>query len=1129
MKNMKYNMTFGIALVCVMLFTACDNIIEPPRVQTSTETQTPIENRYGRISISLLGEKTARQSATPYTERTVLPSKFFDKYVYIFTKEGEEIGVEKTPDNEGFFSMEFGSYTVEVQAFTGVTEPYILAASGVSEQFSVGPGDNDPVEILLSKVDTETEEKGKFRYTITYPVDATAVITLQKWTELDDDITLTPADLTEENGISETLELEAGFYLLTVFVSEDRFYAGISEAIHIYPAVTTVYTKDFTDEDMLAATLITRVEISIIAPTNGATPNTTASGSGSSADENFTIGTVSWSPGNNQFLGNTVYTATVTLTANFRCTFNGLSSAEINGQDATVSNNNGAAVTLSYTFPATNEKTVTSIVIKTQPTTLAYTHGDLLDLTGLLVTLAYDDATTEDVAAADFTAKNITAHPAQGNDVVHSTHNGKPVTITYGELPSLSTGNLTVDPKVITFTVDAISNQPYTGSEINPMVTVKDDTTILSLTTDYTVTYANNTEPGTATINITGVGNYAGSTGSVAFTILPPTSVTLNSVIANGSSTQTTTQLTLTFSQAITGLAAGDITLSGVSNVTKGNLSGSGPTYTLGISGFTSGGSLTVSVSKPGYVISDSSKTVTIYYTPPTLTGTVSITGTTQVWQTLTANTTSLGGNGTITYQWKRGTTTNIGSNSSTYTLQPADAGYTITVTVTRAGNSGSVTSSATAAITLSALTGTISITGTAQVGQTLTANTSLLNGSGTPSYQWSKGGTAISGATGSTYTIQSADANNTITVTVTRSGYSGSITSASVSVFSGAVITLPFSTTVEGSITATNTAIRYTVTLAQSGTLTLNLNVPTGTTALPNNGVDVKWYNASSTQISGGTSSGFSFPYTENMNNLAAGTYYIEVIKRGSNVNDGNTGKYSIRVDYYKDEAEPNNTTGNAQVLVPGLTVRGSITSSDIDMYKYVLTEPGRLTMDVTKGTVSYIYVRWYDANGSKIRENLVYYSSDWPYNGYMDLEAGTYYIGIEQYSSSTGTYNLRGDFTAAGNNETEPNNIRQNAQVLTSGQTVKGFISYKDDKDTYKVVLTQPGKLTVNVTKDSASYIYVRWYDVDGNKIRENLVYYSSDWPYNGYMDLEAGTYYIGIEQCSNSTGTYNLKVTW
>jgi hypothetical protein len=65
----------------------------------------------------------------------------------------------------------------------------------------------------------------------------------------------------------------------------------------------------------------------------------------------------------------------------------------------------------------------------------------------------------------------------------------------------------------------------------------------------------------------------------------------------------------------ITGLTAADITLSGVSGVIKGTLTGgeTGPSYTLGISGFTSGGTLNVTVEKSDYVITGSPKTVAIY------------------------------------------------------------------------------------------------------------------------------------------------------------------------------------------------------------------------------------------------------------------------------------------------------------------------------------------------------------------------------------------------------------------------------------------------------------------------------------------------------------------------------------
>jgi len=101
--------------------------------------------------------------------------------------------------------------------------------------------------------------------------------------------------------------------------------------------------------------------------------------------------------------------------------------------------------------------------------------------------------------------------------------------------------------------------------------------------------------------------------------------------------------------------------------------------------------------------------------------------------------------------------------------------------------------SGATANITLyakwiesnSTLTGTVTITGVANVGYTLTANTGNLSGNGTISYQWKRcdtkdaAGTDITlNGTGSDYTPVAADIGKFIKVTVSRAGYSDSITS---------------------------------------------------------------------------------------------------------------------------------------------------------------------------------------------------------------------------------------------------------------------------------------------------------------------------------------------------------------
>ena len=77
--------------------------------------------------------------------------------------------------------------------------------------------------------------------------------------------------------------------------------------------------------------------------------------------------------------------------------------------------------------------------------------------------------------------------------------------------------------------IQTIADQTYTGSAITPTVTVMDGETTLVLNTDYTVAYSNNVETGTATVTVTGMGNYSG-TATANFTIVADKSA-LNTAI----------------------------------------------------------------------------------------------------------------------------------------------------------------------------------------------------------------------------------------------------------------------------------------------------------------------------------------------------------------------------------------------------------------------------------------------------------------------------------------------------------------------------------------------------------------------------------------------------------------------
>lgn len=101
-------------------------------------------------------------------------------------------------------------------------------------------------------------------------------------------------------------------------------------------------------------------------------------------------------------------------------------------------------------------------------------------------------------------------------------------TVAYSNNVNAGTGTITITGKGIyggsvkkTFTIKKLGisatavsgtgNKIYTGSAIKPVPAVKVGGRTLKNGTDFTVSYKNNTEPGTATLSVTGKGNYSGS------------------------------------------------------------------------------------------------------------------------------------------------------------------------------------------------------------------------------------------------------------------------------------------------------------------------------------------------------------------------------------------------------------------------------------------------------------------------------------------------------------------------------------------------------------------------------------------------------------------------------------------
>jgi thermitase len=231
----------------------------------------------------------------------------------------------------------------------------------------------------------------------------------------------------------------------------------------------------------------------------------------------------------------------------------------------------------------------------------------------------------------------------------------------------------------------------------------------------------------------------------------------------------------------------------------------------------------------------------TMIVSPPSSTSPPMVSGSVQAGQTLVASTGVWSGSPTsYAYQWSRCDTSGVScaaivaAAGASYTVQAADVGATLEVSVTAANSGGSATAtSAVTAVVTSAPsppsnTSPPTISGTAQDGQTLTVSTGSWSGSPTSyAYTWSRCDTSganctvVSGATASSYAAQTVDVGATLEVAVTATNNAGtaSATSAATGVVASAPAPPPSGPTTQnvifsGSLNSRSPSRTFTITV---------------------------------------------------------------------------------------------------------------------------------------------------------------------------------------------------------------------------------------------------------------------------------------------------------------------------
>lgn len=231
-----------------------------------------------------------------------------------------------------------------------------------------------------------------------------------------------------------------------------------------------------------------------------------------------------------------------TITANTSFTYNG----NVQKPTFTVIRDNrqlAAGVDYDVTYngdaisAGTQNVTITGNGNYTGSKTGSYTINQL-SLSTATIKLPYEEFVYNRAVQEPTPVVNVGSLVISSNDFTTSWDDDNNTTTTSPNLKDIGTKYITVtgngnckDSKTTTYKIVAkqidasmvtLENpvMTYTGSALNPGITVKDGEATLTNDTEYTVTLTNNTNVGTATVTVQGIGNYTG-TVQKTFSIIP--------------------------------------------------------------------------------------------------------------------------------------------------------------------------------------------------------------------------------------------------------------------------------------------------------------------------------------------------------------------------------------------------------------------------------------------------------------------------------------------------------------------------------------------------------------------------------------------------------------------------------
>ncbi|MCR5203471.1 MAG: hypothetical protein K6E47_00265 [Lachnospiraceae bacterium] len=253
----------------------------------------------------------------------------------------------------------------------------------------------------------------------------------------------------------------------------------------------------------------------------------------------------------------------------------------------------------------------------------------------------------------------------------------------------------------------------------------------------------------------------------------------------------------------------------------------------------------------------------------------------------------------------------------------------------------------------------------------------------------------------------------------------------------------------------------------------------------------------------------------------------------------EGEVTAVDLNPSYWEKESN-NQLTSATEIPYLNTGIGGTLSSSsDEDWFSFKLSKPGYVRLSLCHGYVDSSSTYWRaslytDQIDSLFTVNFAGNALDEAFSGYVGLDAGTYYVKVNDYYYSGETYVLKINYTASNYWEKEFNETIVAANSIKTDTTYYGTLRTSSDTDWYTFDLPYDGYVWLTFGHDYVDSSSTYWKTTIFNSSNESFA--TDEWRGNATVDydtycygLKAGTYYVRVTDYYDSNLPYHFQVNY